>query len=108
VRSTTIPAIRTVRSAYVARQIGRLVLAAAVSRRWMEPGDRLHRVSGVAFGPRLEALTWGATRAVLRVAPGVIHRSLVRSLLGFGANLSANRSIAKLERDGHAVVRRAS
>lgn len=25
-----------------------------------------------------------------------------------GTNLSANRSIAKLERDGHAVVRRAS
>lgn len=29
-------------------------------------------------------------------------------VVGVGENLSANRSIAKLERDGHAVVRRAS
>jgi DNA-binding XRE family transcriptional regulator len=29
-------------------------------------------------------------------------------VIGFGPNLSGNRSIAKLERDGHAVVRRAS
>lgn len=29
-------------------------------------------------------------------------------VVGVGVNLSANRSIAKLERDGHAVVRRAS
>ena len=29
-------------------------------------------------------------------------------VVGFGPNLSDNRSIAKLERDGHAVVRRAS
>ncbi len=29
-------------------------------------------------------------------------------VVGFGPNLSTNRSIAKLERDGHAVVRRAS
>jgi transcriptional regulator with XRE-family HTH domain len=28
-------------------------------------------------------------------------------IVGVGANLSTNRSIAKLERDGHAVVRRA-
>ncbi|MCU1498524.1 MAG: family transcriptional regulator [Acidimicrobiales bacterium] len=29
-------------------------------------------------------------------------------VVGVGENLSANRSIAKLERDGHAVIRRAS
>ncbi|HET6954386.1 MAG TPA: helix-turn-helix transcriptional regulator [Acidimicrobiales bacterium] len=29
-------------------------------------------------------------------------------VVGVGENLSENRSIAKLERDGHAVVRRAS
>jgi hypothetical protein len=28
-------------------------------------------------------------------------------IVGVGASLSTNRSIAKLERDGHAVVRRA-
>jgi transcriptional regulator with XRE-family HTH domain len=45
------------------------------------------------------------TLETLEKLAGAIGADLV---VGMGENLSTNRSIAKLERDGHAVVRRAS
>ncbi|MCW2572089.1 MAG: family transcriptional regulator [Frankiales bacterium] len=45
------------------------------------------------------------TLETLEKLAGAVGADLV---VGVGENLSANRSIAKLERDGHAVVRRAS
>lgn len=54
------------------------------------------RMEGGGTRPRLETLE------KLAAAVGA---DLV---VGVGENLSGNRSIAKLERDGHAVVRRAS
>jgi transcriptional regulator with XRE-family HTH domain len=50
----------------------------------------------------------GGTRPTLDTLERLATAVGADLVVGVGANLSANRSIAKLERDGHAVVRRAS
>lgn len=50
----------------------------------------------------------GGTRPTLDTLEKVASAVGADLVVGVGTNLSANRSIAKLERDGHAVVRRAS
>ncbi len=50
----------------------------------------------------------GGTRPTLDTLEKLASAVGADLVVGVGANLSANRSIAKLERDGHAVVRRAS
>lgn len=49
----------------------------------------------------------GGTRPTLATLERLGHAVGADLVIGLGANLSSNRSIAKLERDGHAVVRRA-
>jgi transcriptional regulator with XRE-family HTH domain len=50
----------------------------------------------------------GGTRPTLDTLEKLAAAVGADLVVGVGENLSANRSIAKLERDGHAVVRRAS
>ena len=50
----------------------------------------------------------GGTRPTLDTLEKLASAVGADLVVGVGENLSANRSIAKLERDGHAVVRRAS
>lgn len=50
----------------------------------------------------------GGTRPTLDTLEKLASAVGADLVVGVGTNLSANRSIAKLERDGHAVVRRAS
>jgi transcriptional regulator with XRE-family HTH domain len=50
----------------------------------------------------------GGTRPTLDTLEKIASAVGADLVVGVGENLSANRSIAKLERDGHAVVRRAS
>jgi len=49
----------------------------------------------------------GGTRPTLETLEKLASAVGADLVVGVGENLSANRSIAKLERDGHAVVRRA-
>ena len=49
----------------------------------------------------------GGTRPTLDTLEKLAAAVGADLVVGVGENLSANRSIAKLERDGHAVVRRA-
>lgn len=49
----------------------------------------------------------GGTRPTLDTLEKLSSAVGADLVVGVGANLSANRSIAKLEREGHAVVRRA-
>jgi transcriptional regulator with XRE-family HTH domain len=50
----------------------------------------------------------GGTRPTLETLEKLAAAIGAELVVGVGANLSGNRSIAKLVRDGHAVVRRAS
>jgi transcriptional regulator with XRE-family HTH domain len=50
----------------------------------------------------------GGTRPTLDTLEKLATAVGADLVVGVGENLSANRSIAKLEREGHAVVRRAS
>jgi len=50
----------------------------------------------------------GGTRPSLETLEKLATAVGADLVVGVGENLSTNRSIAKLERDGHAVVRRAS
>lgn len=50
----------------------------------------------------------GGTRPTLETLEKLAAAVGADLVVGVGANLSMNRSIAKLEREGHAVVRRAS
>jgi transcriptional regulator with XRE-family HTH domain len=50
----------------------------------------------------------GGTRPTLDTLEKLATAVGADFVVGVGENLSANRSIAKLEREGHAVVRRAS
>lgn len=50
----------------------------------------------------------GGTRPTLETLEKLAHAVDSELVVGVGENLSDNRSIAKLVRDGHAVIRRAS
>lgn len=50
----------------------------------------------------------GGTRPTLETLEKLASAVGADLVVGVGENLAVNRSIAKLERDGHAVVRRAS
>ena len=61
-----------------------------------------------ATPPAIARMEGGGTRPTLDTLEKIASAVGADLVVGVGENLSANRSIAKLERDGHAVVRRAS
>jgi ribosome-binding protein aMBF1 (putative translation factor) len=68
-----------------------------------ELASRMHTTQSAVA--RMEG---GGTRPTLETLEKLAAAIGADLVVGVGENLSANRSIAKLERDGHAVVRRAS
>jgi pimeloyl-ACP methyl ester carboxylesterase len=59
--------------------VERLILQSAVS--WMEwPDRRTRRVARLVFAAGAERVTWGCLRALLRVSPGAVLRTLLGSM----------------------------
>lgn len=100
----------------------------AVGRAAYEDEARIHAFQGLVHRLRTEAaltqaelaermgttqsaiarMEGGGTRPTLETLEKLATAVGAELIVGVGANLSGNRSLAKLVRDGHAVIRRAS
>lgn len=53
-------------------RIEKLVLASAVSQRWMSPNDKTYKAAKIIFSPKMESLTWNMIRKISDLAPGMV------------------------------------
>lgn len=56
-------------------KVGKLILASAVSKKWLDENGKTHKTARVIFHPAIEKATWGMVRLFSKIAPQMIARS---------------------------------
>lgn len=55
--------------------VNKLILASAVSQKWLDPKGKVYKTAQRIFSPRMEKLTWGMVRFFARLSPTMIAKS---------------------------------
>ncbi|MGB5819399.1 MAG: alpha/beta hydrolase [Saonia sp.] len=56
-------------------RVQKLVLASAISKKWLTKDHKTYKTAQVLFNPNFQKLTWGAIRLLLRIAPVTTAKS---------------------------------
>lgn len=57
------------------QRVKKLIMASAISKKWLDENGKIYKAARVMFNPRMERLTWGMVRFFSKVFPGMIARS---------------------------------
>jgi pimeloyl-ACP methyl ester carboxylesterase len=56
-------------------RVKKLILASAVSRKWLNKGEKKYKTAQMIFHPKMESITWGMVRLFSRISPRMIANS---------------------------------
>lgn len=56
-------------------RVSKLILASAVSKKWLDENGKIYKTAQRIFSPGVEKLTWGAVRLFSRIFPNMIAKS---------------------------------
>ena len=56
-------------------RIKKLILASAVSKRWLNEDGKIYKLAQIIFNPKMERFTWGIVRIVSKIFPYIIAKS---------------------------------
>jgi pimeloyl-ACP methyl ester carboxylesterase len=71
-------------------RVSLLILASAVSRKWLDDGGQIYKTARIMFNPKIEKFTWGMVRFFSSLFPHLIARSFYSQF--------SSRPIHKLEK----------
>lgn len=60
-------------------RVNKLILQSAVSRGWLSPDDKLHRLARIMFSPSAEKYVWASLRLMNKLFPRVLLSGMVPS-----------------------------
>ncbi|UJH66734.1 alpha/beta fold hydrolase [Allomuricauda sp. SCSIO 65647] len=56
-------------------KVHKLILASAVSKKWLDQNERIYKTARFIFNPKIEKLTWGMIRFFSRIFPKAMAKS---------------------------------
>jgi len=56
-------------------RVQKLILASAISKKWLDKDEKVYKTAKVIFNPKIESVTWGLVRCFSRILPGMIANS---------------------------------
>ncbi len=56
-------------------KVSGLILASAISKKWLDENEKTYKVAQRIFNPKMEKVTWGMVRFFSRLMPGMIAKS---------------------------------
>lgn len=56
-------------------RVNKLILASAVSKKWLDKNEKIYKTAQTIFHPNIERITWGTVRAFSKFFPGLIAKS---------------------------------
>jgi pimeloyl-ACP methyl ester carboxylesterase len=56
-------------------KVDKLILASAVSKKWLDPQERIYKAARIIFHPKMEGMTWGIVRFFSKLFPLMIAKS---------------------------------
>jgi len=56
-------------------KVEKLILASAVSKKWLDPKDKIYKTAQIIFHPKIEKITWAMVNFFSRVFPRMIAKS---------------------------------
>ncbi len=59
-------------------QVSKLILASAVTRKWLDKNEKTYKTAQILFHPRIEGFTWGLVRFFSRTFPKAIAKNFFR------------------------------
>ncbi|NAS12152.1 alpha/beta fold hydrolase [Poritiphilus flavus] len=62
-------------AAHYPDKVFKLILACAVSKKWLDEDGKIYKTAQLIFNPRIEKLNWGMVRFFSRIFPKVMARS---------------------------------
>lgn len=82
---------------YLPGRIKKLVLASAVSKKWMTSADTTYKMAKLIFNPKVEQWTWTIIRKFSAIAPRLVAQ-------GFHSQFSTKRNIEIEEKETYEIV----
>lgn len=62
-------------AAYYPDKVKKLILASAISKKWLDENGEIYKTALRIFNPRMEKITWGMVRFFASIMPGMIAKS---------------------------------
>ncbi|MEL7122238.1 MAG: alpha/beta hydrolase [Bacteroidota bacterium] len=56
-------------------KVDKLILASAVSKKWLDPKDKIYKAAQIMFHPKIEGITWGMVNFFSSIFPRMIANS---------------------------------
>ncbi len=56
-------------------RVEKLVLASAVSKKWLHPTDKTYKAARILFNPKFEGIVWGTVRTISALSPVLVANS---------------------------------
>ena len=63
--------------------VEKLILASAVTKKWLDPKDSIYKTAQIIFSPRIEGITWGMVRFFSSIFPRLMAKSFFAQFSAF-------------------------
>ena len=63
--------------------VEKLILASAVTKKWLDPKDWIYKTAQIIFSPRIEGITWGMVRFFSSIFPRLMAKSFFAQFSAF-------------------------
>lgn len=82
---------------FLSERIKKLILASAISKKWITSADSKYKMAKFIFNPKMEQWTWKIIREFSAIAPSLIAK-------GFHSQFSTKRNIEIREKETYEIV----
>ncbi len=56
-------------------KVNKLILASAISKKWLDENDSVYKAAKIIFNPRIEKLVWGMIKVFSKIFPNMLAKS---------------------------------
>lgn len=77
-------------------KVHKLILASAISKKWLNKDEKVYKTAHVIFNPKIESVTWGMVRFFSRILPRMIANSFYPRFSSYPPHKLTPKSIREL------------
>lgn len=78
------------------KRVKQLILASAISRKWLDKDEKIYKTAQVIFNPKIEVITWGMVRLFSRILPRMIAKSFYPQFSTYPRHKLAKKDVLEL------------
>ena len=77
-------------------RVSKLILASAVTKKWLDENDKVYKAAQKIFNPTIERLTWGMVKIFFRISPKLMGKSFYKQFSKNPVHSPRKQDIQKL------------